>query len=319
MENEQLVALIQSGVDIAENMLRLWQQNKGLIGKIALKYSAFEDIEDLKQQGYIGLCNAAESYRMDEGTKFSTYAVCWIRQSMERYIETYGSCVRLPSNQQQKIRKLRQIEGQYLKMMGREPTEREMCRLLDMNMKQLQQLRGDAIKKDVKSLDTPLGEDAEISLGECIMDQRDNYAAVLDDIQQEELRTVLWPLVDSLGERSAKVLRSRYKEGRTLKETGELLGCCMQRAQSIERAALRTLRRPRYAKQLRPFLPETVKAQAYRHNGVKEFNRTWTSSTERAALQWELDFATLQEQVDTVYRSSTLGEISDGNQSENMI
>lgn len=295
MENEQLVALIQSGVDTAKNMLQLWQQNRGLIGKIALRYSSFEDIDDLKQQGYIGLCNAAEAYRADEGTKFSTYAVCWIRQSMERYIETYGSCVRLPSNQQQKIRKLRQIEGQYLKMMGREPTEQEMCRLLGVNMKQLQQLRDDAIKKDVKSLDTPLGDDAELSLGDCIMDQRDDYAAILENIQQGELANVLWPLVDSLGERPAKVLRARYKEGRTLKETGALLGCCMQRAQSIERAALRTLRRPRYAKQLQPFLPEAVEAQAYRHNGVREFNRTWTSSTERAALQWELDFVPAQE------------------------
>lgn len=67
MTNEELVARIRAGVDETENMLKLWQQNRGLIHTIARKYAAYEDIEDLEQQGYIGLCDAVQGYRPEEG------------------------------------------------------------------------------------------------------------------------------------------------------------------------------------------------------------------------------------------------------------
>ena len=86
LTNEQLVTLIRAGENEADNMLKLWQQNQGYIGKIAMSYQAYEDIEDLKQQGYIGLCHAVNSYRPDEGVLFMSYAAFWIRQSMQRYI-----------------------------------------------------------------------------------------------------------------------------------------------------------------------------------------------------------------------------------------
>lgn len=97
MTNEQLVANVQAGVDVAENMLQLWQQNQGIIGKIACRYSSYEDIEDLKQQGYIGLCDAVRGYRPEEGVKFITYATFWIRQSIQRYVEECSVVVRIPS------------------------------------------------------------------------------------------------------------------------------------------------------------------------------------------------------------------------------
>ena len=72
--NEQLVARIQAGVVVPGNMLRLWQQNRGFIALVAKNYQAFEDIEDLKQEGYIGLCRAVDEYKPQEGVVFMTYA-----------------------------------------------------------------------------------------------------------------------------------------------------------------------------------------------------------------------------------------------------
>lgn len=106
MTNEQLVIRIRAGIDVAENMLKLWQQNQGFIVAIAKRFQGYEDMEDLKQQGYIGLCQAVDGYNPDEGVPFINYAGFWIRQSMQRYIEDCGSVVRIPVD-------LRSMIGKY--------------------------------------------------------------------------------------------------------------------------------------------------------------------------------------------------------------
>ena len=96
MDNEQLVARIRAGVDTADNMLALYEQNHGFIHKMALKYSGYAEIEDLKQEAYIGLCAAVEHYDEDKGVAFISYAGFWIKQTMQRYIDNCGGVVRLP-------------------------------------------------------------------------------------------------------------------------------------------------------------------------------------------------------------------------------
>ena len=98
MDNEQLVARIQAGEDEAENMMRLWQQNRGFIAKIARQYAGRAEMEDLEQEGYIGLCEAVRHYDPDKGVPFINYAAFWIRQAMRRYADVCGAAVRLPSN-----------------------------------------------------------------------------------------------------------------------------------------------------------------------------------------------------------------------------
>lgn len=285
MSNEELAVLIRAGVDVSENMAALHEQNKGMIAALAWKLRAYAELEDLRQEGYIGLCNAVDAWEPEGGASFIHYAVFWIRQAMQRYIENNGSCVRIPSGQQQKIRKYKKIRGQYLKLLGREPADWELCRLLDVSRDVLRHILEDARKGQIQSLSAPLGEDGDLSLEDTIPDQRDDYAGVLDAVQQEELGAVLWPMVDSLGERQAQTLRARYQDGKTLKETGEALGCSLQQARVIETNALRTLRRPRYANRLRPFLyDDMVRSKGMRGTGAERFRQTWTSATERAAL-----------------------------------
>ena len=258
-----------------------------MIAALAWKLRAYAELEDLRREGYIGLCNAVDAWEPEGGASFIHYAVFWIRQTMQRYIENNGSCVRIPSGQQQRIRKYKKICAQYLKLLGREPADWELCRLLGVSRDVLRHIREDARKGQMQSLSAPLGEDGDLLLEDTIPDQRDDYAGVLDAVQQEELGAVLWPMVDSLEERQAKTLRARYQEGKTLKETGESLGCSLQQARVIETNALRTLRRPRYADRLRPFLyDDMVRSKGMQGTGAERFRQTRTSATERVALGW---------------------------------
>ena len=292
MSNEEIVTRIKAGIDGAANMELLYNQNRGMLCKIASKYQSYAEYDDLLQEGFVGLCNAVDAWEPEGGASFISYAVFWIRQAMQRYIENNGSCVRIPSGQHQKIRKYKKIRSQYLKLLGREPADWELCRLLDVSRDNLRRIQEDARKGQIGSLNAPLSEDGELSLEDTIPDQRDDYAAVLDAVQNDELGAVLWPMVYELGERPALVLRARYQDGKTLKETGEALGCGLHQASGIESNALRTLRRPRYTDRLRPFLNDgAIRSRAMHGTGAQRFRDTWTSATEREAIHLYRDTA----------------------------
>lgn len=130
MTNEELVIRIKSGINPAEHMKQLWEQNRGMIGKIAMKYQGYGEIEDLKQQGFIGLCNAVEGYEPDQGIPFGNYAWYWIRHSMGRYLEECGSIIRIPSHARGQIKEYRRMEASFERTYGRKATEKEMSLLL---------------------------------------------------------------------------------------------------------------------------------------------------------------------------------------------
>lgn len=90
MTNEILVELIQAGENTADNMQKLWEQNRGMIWKLAQQYRNKAEIEDLMQEGFIGLCNAVDAWQPDAGASFLHYAVFWIKQGMRRYIDDCG-------------------------------------------------------------------------------------------------------------------------------------------------------------------------------------------------------------------------------------
>ena len=96
MDNEQLVIKIKASIDVADNMLALWQQNRGFIHKIVNQYKAYAEEEDLEQEGYLGLSAAVDHYNPDEGVTFIHYASFWIKQYIARYIRGNGT-VRLQS------------------------------------------------------------------------------------------------------------------------------------------------------------------------------------------------------------------------------
>lgn len=282
--NEKLVELIRAGADPACHMLQLWQQNRGLIGKIAARYQGCEDMEDLKQQGYIGLCDAVKGYCPKEGIPFANYAAYWIRQSMIRYIENSGA-VRIPSYKQQEQRKYKRFVHDFEMQTGRAPADREICYYMGINDSDLQEIRRSVRTKQTESLDRYIGEDGGMTVSDLVPDDTDIEDFVLSEIENEELEKILWPMVDELPEEHGQVIRLLYREEKTLRSAGKLLDIPTGRVRRIREKALKELKYSEKGQMLRTFLPEALGSMTYRHNGIEEFNRTWTSSTELAALK----------------------------------
>lgn len=282
--NEQLVIRIKAGTDVSENMLQLWQQNRALIGKLAGKYRGYADEEDLKQEGYFGLCEAVEHFEPDRGASFSTVLFQYVRLYMVRYCQNNG-CIRIPVHLGEWIRKYQKVVTAYRQQAGRTPTDRELYYHLQVSKDRLQQIKRAAELEKVWSLDIPVGEDEDTTLGEIVAGNMDVETSVVHKEQQEQLKAALWPLVDALPEKQAAVIRARYQEGLTLQEAGSRIGVTLECARQHQLNGLRELRKPSRSRQLRPFLyDDAIYGRAIKGVGVGYFNSTWTSSTERAAL-----------------------------------
>ena len=208
MDNEQLVVRIQSGENEAENMLQLWQQNRGFIAAIARKYTSLAEMEDLEQEGYIGLCEAVRHYEPDKDVKFISYAAFWIRQAMRRYVDNCGAVVRLPSNMVDWIRAYKRAVGQYKQAYGEWPSDEALCWLLDISHKKLQEIQQAARMGDMGSLDAPIEtEDGELSVMDMVSSGKDLEEDACRRLDREKLERTVWVAVDQLPGDQPAVLR----------------------------------------------------------------------------------------------------------------
>lgn len=290
MTNEQLAARIRAGENVGNNMAVLYDQVKDFIHAMAYKYHGQGELEDLEQEGFLALYDAIDHYEADQGVKFLTYASHWIRQRMQKYIQNTGSPLRLSAGRQEAIRKYRKFCTEFQAEQGCKPTEAELCRSLWLTLEQLREIQYDACMTAVKSLDAPIkgaeGEE-DTTLGELAASATDPCEELLDRLEQEELCSVLWQCVDGLPGKQPDVIRSRYKDNMTMKQCGEVCGISIEATRQLHMKALRSLRSGENAKKLRPFLPEDawIYSGALIGNGVERFNHTWTSSTERIAME----------------------------------
>lgn len=290
MTNEQLAVRIRAGENVGDNMAILYDQVKDFIHAMAYKYHGQGELEDLEQEGFLALYDAIDHYEADQGVKFLTYASHWIRQRMQKYIQNTGSPLRLSAGRQKAIRKYRKFCTEFQTEQGRKPTEAELCRSLWLTLEQLREIQYDACMTAVKSLDAPIkgaeGEE-DTTLGELAASAADPCEELLDRLEQEELCSILWQCVDSLPGKQPDVIRSRYKDNMTMKQCGQFCGISEAEVRKQQLKALRSLRSGENAKKLRPFLPEDawIYSGALIGNGVERFNHTWTSSTERVALE----------------------------------
>ena len=290
MTNEQLAVRIRAGENVGDNMAILYDQVKDFIHAMAYKYHGQGELEDLEQEGFLALYDAIDHYEADQGVKFLTYASHWIRQRMQKYIQNTGSPLRLSAGRQKAIRKYRKFCTEFQTEQGRKPTEAELCRSLWLALEQLREIQYDACMTAVKSLDAPIkgaeGEE-DTTLGELAASATDPCEELLDRLEQEELCSILWQCVDGLPGKQPDVIRSRYKDNMTMKQCGQFCGISEAEVRKQQLKALRSLRSGENAKKLRPFLPGDawIYSGALIGNGVDHFNQTWTSSTERVALE----------------------------------
>lgn len=286
MSNEELVALIKAGIDTADNMLALWEQNKGMICKIARKYSAYADIEDLQQEGYLALYPAIDGFNPDNGNKFLSYATPVIDQRLRRYISYSGSPVRIPEHERVKICEYKKMVNAFQTYLNRKPTRQEIAHNMGLSDKVVRELEKSVRMGQIASLDMPLKDEGGTdTLIDMIPDENNAMSAVIDDMQQEELKVVIWDIVDSLPEDQRGVIHDRYEHGKSCRQIEVETGIDRGKVCRIENSALRALGSGRNGRTLRPFLNDGLYNAALHGSGVEHFNRTWTSSTERVALE----------------------------------
>lgn len=264
---------------------------QGFIHKIVNQYKAYAEEEDLEQEGYLRLSAAVDHYNPDEGVTFIHYASFWIKQYIARYIRGNGT-VRLPEFMQGRIREYNKMVQKWQQNYHRKPTDEEICHFLDLSWEMLENLRKAAQMVQIGSLDVPVGEEGDCSMYDLLPSAMDEEEQTIEKIQHEQLCAVLWPLVDSLPGQQPQVIRARYQERQTLADIAKEKGVTLDAIRQQEAKGLRELRKPSKSKLLRPFLPDDnrIYSMGLQGNGVGSFNRTWTSSTERAALRdWELE------------------------------
>lgn len=286
MDNEGLVMRIQQGIEVRANMELLYSQNRGLIGKIVNRYKSFEDPEDLFQESYFGLFKAAQHWKPEDGSSFTGYAVFWVRQVIQRYIENCGAVLRVPVHQRARIRKYQRVISDFKRELNREPFPWELMDVLGISHQQLEMLRKDAIALKLRSFSEEIGdgEDTEgLTLQDTIEDPADTIGDKIEEIDAERLSSFLWSMVNTLKEEQAEVIRRRFRDGETLRTCGAALGFTAEKVRQIEAKALRELRSKESIDKLRPQLDETAYTLGLQCTGLSAWKHREESSTERAA------------------------------------
>lgn len=257
-EERELAVRKDAGDEEAKK--RLIEANLRLVVSVARRYSQASSgitLLDLIQEGNLGLIRAVDKYDHTTGFKLSTYATWWIRQAISRAIADKSRLIRLPVHINETLGRVRKASRELASELGREPTTQEVAKRLDMPPERVTQLM--TMGNTPVSLDQPMGEEGDSSLGDLVEDQQ----GVDPDQQASEIsmRNAVKEALDNLPERERQIIELRFGldengggQQRTLEEVGRLLHVTRERIRQIEAKVLRKLRHPRVGKKLRDFL-----------------------------------------------------------------
>ncbi len=257
-EFRRIVSTVQQGERSANRAKKeMIESNLRLVISIAKKYTNRGlQFLDLIQEGNIGLMKAVDKFEYRRGYKFSTYATWWIRQAITRSIADQARTIRIPVHMIETINKIVRTTRQIMSEIGREPTPNELADRLHMPLDKVKKVL--KIAKEPISLETPVGDEEDSSLGDFIEDK--NALIPIDAAVKSSLRDTTTRILSSLTPREERVLRMRFGIGmnsdHTLEEVGQQFSVTRERIRQIEAKALRKLKHPTRARKLKTFLDE---------------------------------------------------------------
>jgi RNA polymerase primary sigma factor len=206
---------------------------------------------DLIQEGNVGLMKAVDKFEYRRGFKFSTYATWWIRQAVTRAIAEQARTIRVPVHMLESVNKMNRVSRAHLQQFGVEPDAAILAQKLEMPEAKIRQIM--KIAKEPVSMETPVGEDGDTTLGDFIEDTHN--VAPMEAAEQSRLRAAVNDVLQGLNAREAQVVRMRFgidtSSDHSLEEVGQQLDLTRERVRQIEAQALRKLQQPERSERLR--------------------------------------------------------------------
>ena len=280
VDNEELVRQIQAGINVSSNLEQLYLKNRPFIYNTARKYSKQAEIDDLMQEGYLGLQKAASMYNPDCETKFITYAGYWIQRYIQLYCGNCGNVKRIPIHQLSEIARYKRFLAQC-QSENRNPSDSEICRALNISANKLDNLRKTAFESSVASLQSPVDGADGLLLEDSIPDPSNMEDDVTERFAREYATRVLWNIVDELKDTESYVISGLYRRSKTLRELKDELHISEQRVAQIRDKALQTLNCKKRLEEIASIYGY-IPSRAYK-GSLSYFNSNG-SSTENIAL-----------------------------------
>ena len=253
-QEKQLSELAAAGDKAAK--AQLVNANLRLVVSIARKYAGQgNSLLDLVQDGNIGLIKAADKYDPARDCRFSTYATWWIRQTIGRGLADKGRAIRVPVHVHEMMSRVHKTAGELEEKLGRTPDSGEIAQALDISQEKVEMAL--MLRRDVISLETPVTDDADLSLGDMVADEEAYRpdANIYNEALGSELSRVMR---DVLTEKERDIIILRFglagTMAMTLEEVGQVFGVTRERIRQIETGALRKLREACRRRQLGEFL-----------------------------------------------------------------